>query len=64
MKQSSDFAEVLDVASQAGHILLENGAEILRVEDIMGRISTHYGIDSGNFFVLSNGIFSYHHRKH
>ena len=61
MKQSSDFAEVLDVASQAGHILLENGAEISRVEDIMGRISTHYGVDSGNFFVLSNGIFTTGH---
>lgn len=61
MSQKSDFAEVLDVASQAGHILLENGAEISRVEDIMDRISTHYGVDSGNFFVLSNGIFTTGH---
>jgi len=38
--------------------LLENGAEISRVEDIMARIATHYGVDSGNFFVLSNGIFT------
>lgn len=53
-----DFSEVLEVASIAGHILLENGAEISRVEDIMARISTYYGVDSGNFFVLSNGIFT------
>lgn len=53
-----DFAEVLEVAALAGHVLLENGAEISRVEDIMSRIATHYGVDSGNFFVLSNGIFT------
>lgn len=57
----ANFAEVLDVASQAGHILLENGAEISRVEDIMSRIASHYGVDSGNFFVLSNGIFTTGH---
>ncbi len=55
---SSDFAEVLEVAAKAGHILLENGAEISRVEDIMSRIASHFGVDSGNFFVLSNGIFT------
>ena len=54
----ADFAEVLEVASKAGHILLENGAEISRVEDIMSRIASHFGVDSGNFFVLSNGIFT------
>ena len=54
----ADFAEVLEVAAKAGHILLENGAEITRVEDIMSRIASHFGVDSGNFFVLSNGIFT------
>ena len=58
MEQQHDFSEVLEVASIAGHILLENGAEISRVEDIMARISTYYGVDKGNFFVLSNGIFT------
>ena len=43
---------------EAGHILLENGAEIFRVEETMERICRHYGIGSGNFFVLSNGIFT------
>jgi uncharacterized membrane protein YjjP (DUF1212 family) len=28
------------------------------VEDIMARISTYFGVDRGNFFVLSNGIFT------
>ena len=48
----------LSVASEAGHILLENGAEISRVEETMERIATYYGVESKSFFVLSNGIFT------
>ena len=58
MVENDNTTEVLEVASVAGHILLENGAEISRVEDTMARISSHYGVDSGHFFVLSNGIFT------
>ena len=58
MEQTHNLSDVLEVASTAGHILLENGAEISRVEDIMARISSYFGVDSGNFFVLSNGIFT------
>lgn len=54
----AELTEVLETAALAGHILLENGAEISRVEDIMARIASHFGVDSGNFFVLSNGIFT------
>lgn len=50
--------KVLDLASEAGHILLENGAEIARVEEMMQRIAHHYGVEDANFFVLSNGIFT------
>ena len=57
-KMDASLSEVLEVAAEAGHILLENGAEISRVEDIMFRIASHYGVDSGSFFVLSNGIFT------
>jgi len=49
---------VLTLASEAGRIMLENGAEISRVEETMDRISGHYGITARNFFVLSNGIFT------
>lgn len=49
--------EVMELAIEAGHILLENGAEIFRVEETMDRICRHYGVQSGNAFVLSNGIF-------
>ena len=34
-----DDREVLETAMEAGHILLENGAEIFRVEETMERIS-------------------------
>ncbi len=49
---------VLDAAMQAGHILLQNGAEIARVEETMEKICTHYSVETGEFFVLSNGIFT------
>ena len=49
--------EVMEVAMEAGHILLENGAEIFRVEETINRICRHYGIESGSAFILSNGIF-------
>lgn len=47
----------MELALEAGHLLLENGAEIFRVEETMERICRHYGVKSGNEFVLSNGIF-------
>lgn len=53
----TDLHRVLNVAILAGHILLENGAEIFRVEDTMKRIAFHFGANNEEFFVLSNGIF-------
>lgn len=53
--------EILEIASEAGHILLENGAEIARVEETMERISKYYGVTSRQFFVLSNGLFTTGH---
>lgn len=50
--------EIMEVAIEAGHILLENGAEIFRVEETINRICRHYGIESSNAFILSNGIFA------
>lgn len=53
-----DFSEVLLVAMEAGHILLENGAEIFRVEETILRIGRHFGVEEEDVFVLSNGIFT------
>ena len=49
---------VLETAMEAGHILLENGAEISRVEETMDRICQYFGVERRDFFVLSNGIFT------
>lgn len=49
--------EVLEVAVQAGYILLENGAELFRVEETMDRICSRYEVRSGSFFALSHVIF-------
>lgn len=53
-----NVSAVLEVAIKAGRLLIENGAEISRVEDIMERIAAHYGVDTANFYVLSNGLFT------
>ena len=52
--------EVLETAVEAGHILLESGAEIFRVEETMKRISRYFGVDEDHkeFFVLANGLFA------
>lgn len=52
-----DEKDVMELALQAGHLLLENGVEIFRVEETMERICRYYGVFSENEFVLSNGIF-------
>ena len=56
--QEVNSEKVLSFASEAGRILLENGAEISRVEETMERISSNYGESGEKFFVLSNGIFT------
>ena len=58
MEKDNDVCSVLLVSMEAGKIMLENGAEIFRVEDTMKRICASFGVTDENFFVLSNGIFS------
>ena len=53
-----DSSKVMDLAYEAGAILLENGAEISRVEETMRRIAGHFGVEDESFFVLSNGIMA------
>ena len=54
----NDPTKPLDLAYEAGSILLENGAEISRVEETMRRIASHYGMEGEDLFVLSNGIIA------
>lgn len=48
--------QALSLACEAGNILLENGAEISRVEDSMNSIADGLGAKDHSFFILSNGI--------
>ncbi|MDO5407909.1 MAG: threonine/serine exporter family protein [Eubacteriales bacterium] len=57
MDHAQQEREILLLALKAGKILLENGAEIFRVEETVDRICRHYGLKSASAFVLSNGIF-------
>ena len=41
----NDPTKPLDLAYEAGSILLENGAEISRVEETIRRIASHYGVE-------------------
>lgn len=56
-KRMNEERMVLDVALEAGCILLKNGAEIFRVEETVYRICHYYGIKSCSVFTLTNGIF-------
>ena len=47
----------LDLPFQMGEALLENGAEISRVQETMERVAQAYQIDSFNVYVLTNAIF-------
>ncbi len=58
LTMNSNQERALDLATEAGHILLENGAEISRVEDTIQHIATAYGVEDESFYVLSNGIIA------
>lgn len=53
-----DEHRILDVAVEMGHILLQSGAEIFRVEDTMRRVCDHFHVDTCSFFVTANAIMS------
>ncbi len=55
--EDSEMHRVLELALEAGRILLANGAEIFRVEETIWHICNYYKIEQVDAFVLSNGIF-------
>ena len=57
MKEETEMHKVLELALEAGRILLSNGAEIFRVEETIWHICNHFKIEQVDAFVLSNGIF-------
>lgn len=52
-----DYEAILNLASSAGKILLQNGAEIYRVEETITRICDCYEVEDANAFVTPSGIF-------
>jgi len=52
-----DIKEVVDMALEAGRILLKNGAEIFRVEETITRICHRFHVDKVDVFTLSHAIF-------
>lgn len=62
-EENSDMRKVLELALEAGRVLLRNGAEIFRVEETIDRICWSFGIEEVESFVLSNGIFLTAYKK-
>ena len=52
-----NISKTMDMASYAGKILLQSGADIVRVEDTISHIMTSYGIHDFEVFTVANGIF-------
>lgn len=50
--------KLLQTATLAGRILLENGAEIYRVEETINKICNSYNIDNCDSFVTPTGIIA------
>ena len=61
--KDSEMHRVLELALEAGRVLLSNGAEIFRVEETIGHICKHFEIEEMDAFVLSNCIFLTAHDK-
>ena len=57
MDKLEDSHKVLQLALDAGTVLLSNGAEIWRVEDTISHICRAYQVEDVDAFILSNAIF-------
>lgn len=56
-QQAQERKRVLAFIMQAGQLLLENGAEVFRVEQTMIHMAHSYQITPFHVFVITNGIF-------
>lgn len=52
-----DVKRVVDLAMEAGRILLKNGGEIFRVEETIGHICRRFHVEDVEPFILSHAIF-------
>lgn len=56
-KEEADTKRVINLAMEAGRMLLKNGGEIFRVEETMRRICHRFGVKYVDLFTLSHGLF-------
>lgn len=52
-----EMKRVVNLALEAGRILLKNGGEIFRVEETITRICNHFGVEKVDIFTISHGLF-------
>lgn len=50
-----DFSEsqILELASYTGKMILQNGGEVYRTEDVIGRVGKHFGYEVDAFVTLT-----------
>lgn len=53
-----DYNRLLNLSTEIGYRLLENGAEIYRVEESVQRILRAYGLNTGEVFAIPNCLIS------
>ena len=58
MSEAGAAASVLELSFQMGETLLENGAEISRVQETMERVAKAYHAEEFNVYVLTNAVFA------
>lgn len=51
-----DFNRIINLSTELGKLMLENGAETYRVEETMSRVCHAYGIDKVDVFVIPTNI--------
>lgn len=57
-KEQSEYHQLLEVAVQAGRLMLSNGAETYRVEDTMNRILATGRMKTADTFVMATGVIA------
>ncbi len=57
LDQKFDKERVVNLAAEAGRILLQNGGEIFRVQETITYICNRFHLDSVDTFTISHGIF-------
>ena len=56
MEEKKDYKLYLDTATMAGKLMLQNGAEIYRVEDTIRRMLEVSGLKTAEVYVTATGI--------